>query len=81
MRIRYFAAARAAAEVGEEELDATTLAEALATVRAQHGERLVQVLDVCSFLVDGDPVGSRAHSTIELSASSVVDCLPPYAGG
>jgi molybdopterin synthase sulfur carrier subunit len=39
------------------------------------------VLGLCSFLVDGDPVGSRDHSAVALGEASVVDCLPPFAGG
>jgi molybdopterin synthase sulfur carrier subunit len=79
--VRYFAAARAAAGVGEEAVAATTLGEALAVARAMHGPRLGEVLDRCSFLVDGNPVGLRDPFDVVLRPDSVADCLPPFAGG
>ncbi|MGZ6791755.1 MAG: MoaD/ThiS family protein [Mycobacteriales bacterium] len=79
--VRYFAAARAAAGVAEEAVDATTLAAALDEVRARHGERLTRVLSVCSFVVDEAPVGGRDHADVPLGPDAVVDCLPPFAGG
>lgn len=79
--VRFFAAARAASGVSEQSVDAGTLAEALDDVRAAGDARLTQVLGVCSFLVDGDPVGTRDHSAVRVGEATVVDCLPPFAGG
>ena len=79
--LRYWAAARAAAGVAEEEVDAASLGAALSTAAERHGERLAAVLSVCSFLVDGDPAGRRDPATVPLRPGSVVDVLPPYAGG
>ena len=79
--LRYFAAVRAAASIGEEVVEAATLADALSSARGRHDARFSQVLEVCSFLVDEAPVGTRDHATIELTADSIVDCLPPFAGG
>ena len=79
--IRYFAAVKAAAAVGEDQVDASSLAEALAAVRGLHDVRFTEVLARCSFLVDGDPVGSRDHGDVLVRPDSVVDCLPPFAGG
>ena len=81
MIVRYWAAAKAAAGIAEEELDAATLAAALEAVRARHDARLAAVLERCSFVVDGDPVGARPHEQVVLGAASVVECLPPFAGG
>ena len=81
MIVRYFAAARAAAGVSEEVVEAATLGAALALVRAAHGPRLGEVLDRCSFLVDGNPVGLRDPHDVTLDPQSVADCLPPFAGG
>lgn len=81
MIVRYFAAARAAAGVPEETVEARTLGAALAVVRAAHGSRLGDVLDRCSFLVDGNPVGLRDPYDVALEPQSVADCLPPFAGG
>lgn len=81
--IRYWAAARAEAGTAEEPYRAATLAEALAAAHARRtGQpRFAQVLGLCSFLVDGNPVGGRDHRTIELSEGGAVEVLPPFAGG
>jgi len=76
--VRYFAGARAAAGVPEEKVAAATLGELLEAAAAAHGERLGHVLTVCSFLVDGTTTRDRA---LPLSPGSVVDVLPPFAGG
>ncbi len=74
-------AAKAAAGIAEEPYDAATLAEALDGVRGAHPGELVRVLQRCSFLVDGDPVGTRAHETVRLAEGGTVEVLPPFAGG
>lgn len=79
--LRYWAAARAAAGVAEEQTSAATLAEALLLARSVRDDRFGRVLGVCSFVVDGDPVGSREHAEVPLTAGSLVDVLPPFAGG
>ena len=79
--LRYWAAARAAAGVAEETTSATTLAEALLLARATRDDRFGQVLEVCSFVVDGQPVGARDHTQVQLADSGLVDVLPPFAGG
>ncbi|MFE9444762.1 MoaD/ThiS family protein [Streptomyces sp. NPDC006602] len=79
--VRYWAAAKAAAHIAEEPFDAVTLAEALDAVRERHPGELVRVLQRCSFLVDGDPVGTRAHETVRLADGGTVEVLPPFAGG
>jgi len=79
--IRYWAAAKAAAGVAEEPYDGITLADALDAARTRHPERLPQVLERCSFIVDGVPVGARAHDAVALHDGGVVEVLPPFAGG
>lgn len=79
--LRYWAAARAAAGVAEEQTPASTLAEALLLARAARDERFGQVLGLCSFVVDGDPVGGRDHAEVRLVEGGLVDVLPPFAGG
>ncbi|PWI09350.1 molybdopterin synthase sulfur carrier subunit [Streptomyces sp. NWU339] len=79
--VRYWAAAKAAAGVAEETLEAATLAEALDAAREQHPGELTRVLRRCSFLVDGDPVGTREHETVRLAEGGTVEVLPPFAGG
>ncbi len=79
--LRYWAAARAAAGTAQEPTDARTLAGALDAARRGRDERFAQVLAVCSFVVDGDPVGGRDHAEVALSEGGLVDVLPPFAGG
>lgn len=80
--IRYWAAAQAAAGVAEEPYDAGTLGEALAKTQAQHGSaQFDRVLACSSFLVNGDPTGTRERESIELPEGGVVEVLPPFAGG
>jgi sulfur-carrier protein len=79
--IRYWAAARDAAGVAEEEYDAPTLAVALDAARVRHGEGLSRVLARCSFVVDDVPAGTRDQALVELSAGGTVEVLPPFAGG
>jgi sulfur-carrier protein len=79
--IRYWAAARAAAGTAEEPYRAATLADALAAARERHGGEFARVLSSCSFLVNGDPVGTRDHRSVELADGGTVEVLPPFAGG
>ena len=79
--LRYWAAARAAAGTPADELDAVTLHDALGQAVGRHGSALEKVLSVCSYVVDGDPVGSRPHDAVALRDGSLVDVLPPFAGG
>ncbi|MGW1889829.1 MoaD/ThiS family protein [Streptomyces sp. NPDC002004] len=79
--IRYWAAAKAAAGVAEEPYDADTLAEALDGARLRHPGELARVLQRSSFLIDGDPVGTREHETVRLAEGGTVEVLPPFAGG
>ncbi|WP_326581299.1 MoaD/ThiS family protein [Streptomyces sp. NBC_00487] len=79
--VRYWAAAKAAAGIAEEPYEAVTLAEALNAARDRHPGELVRVLRRCSFLVDGNPVGTREHETVRLAEGGTVEVLPPFAGG
>ncbi|GAT66259.1 MoaD/ThiS family protein [Planomonospora sp. ID91781] len=79
-RIRYWAAAKDAAGVAEESFEAADLAELVAKVTAGR-EALAVVVRRSSFLVDGNPVGARAHETIVLPDDATVEVLPPFAGG
>ncbi len=76
--VRYFAAARSAAGVASEEVEAAALKELVDLLVERHGPRLARVLGACSFLVDGL---SCREPTTPLSETSTVDLLPPFAGG
>jgi sulfur-carrier protein len=80
--MRYWAAAKQAAGVAEELLTADTLAAAVAAAASADGRpRLKPILARSSFLIDGNPAGLRAAESIELRDGSVIEVLPPFAGG
>jgi sulfur-carrier protein len=81
--IRYWAAAKEAAGVQEESVEAATLGDLLNTVVASRKPdgRLADVLARSSFLVNADPVGRAARQSILLDDGAVVEVLPPFAGG
>lgn len=81
--VRYWAAAKEAAGVAEETLDADTLAGVLDAALARRGgdARLREVLARSSFLVDGTAVGRRGGAGVMLPDAAVVEVLPPFAGG
>ncbi|GGS88097.1 thiamine biosynthesis protein ThiS [Planobispora rosea] len=78
--IRYWAAAKDAAGTAEEPFEAVTLAELVTNITAGRDE-LKRVTARSSFLVDGDPVGLRAHDAVVLPEGATVEVLPPFAGG
>lgn len=81
--IRYWAAAKDAAGIPEESVEAVTLADALnaAVASRKSGSRLQEVLARSSFLVDATPVGRAARESITLDDGAVIEVLPPFAGG
>jgi sulfur-carrier protein len=83
IQIRYWAAAKEAAGLAEEDVTAATLAEALDVARARHDEnpRFAAVLARSSFLVDGAQAGRHAAEKVVLADGSVVEVLPAFAGG
>jgi sulfur-carrier protein len=81
--IQYWAAAREAAGVAAETVDAQTLAEALELIVARRGDdqRLRSVLSASSFLVDGAAAGRRVAADLVLADAAVIEVLPQFAGG
>ena len=73
---RYWAAARAAAGTGSEQVPGDTVAAVLAECIARH-PGLAQVVTVATFLLDGHAV-PRATALVD---GAVVEVLPPFAGG
>jgi molybdopterin converting factor small subunit len=73
--VRFWAAARQAAGHAEESCQATTLAE----LQFELGSRpeLAPIVGRSSFLVDG----VRGVAATVITSDSVVDVLPPFAGG
>jgi sulfur-carrier protein len=84
--LRYWAAAKEAAGVGEQTVTADTLAAALTVAPAglsgaRPPGRLESVLARSAFLIDGTPVGQRAAESVQLAEGNVIEVLPPFAGG
>jgi hypothetical protein len=81
--IQYWAAARDAAGVAVESVEAGTLAEALDVIVARRGDdgRLRSVLASSSFLVDGAPAGRGMASGLVLPDAARIEVLPQFAGG
>jgi len=81
--VRYWAAAKHAAGVAEETLDAATLAEALAEAVARRpaAAEFRAVLARSSVLVDCEQAAGRAAETVALAEGAVIEVLPPFAGG
>ena len=75
--IRYWAAAKSAAGVAEEQVEAATLGDALALAVDARGAGLERVLARCSFHVDG----VRGDRAAALPEGATVEVLPPFAGG
>lgn len=85
IRVRYWAAARAAAGVPEDELPVAgplTLSQVRSEALALHpGTRLDEVLATCSTLVGEQPVGTADPDVLLVHPGSSVEFLPPFAGG
>ncbi len=81
VRIRYWAGAKAAAGLAQEDVSAETPRQALAEVRRLRDDPAFnRVLDACSILIDG----TAAHEAdLDRPVSGVVEVelLPPFAGG
>ena len=81
--IQYWAAAKEAAGVDLESVEARTLAEALDMIVGRRGGdgRLRSVLATSSFLVDGAAVGRSVAAELVLHDAAVIEVLPQFAGG
>ena len=83
--VRYWAGARAAAGTAEDVLAVDgdlTLADVLARVLELHpDDRMARTVAVCSVLLGDRPVGTRDPGAVVVRAGSVVELLPPFAGG
>lgn len=79
--IRYWAGARAAAGVERQQVEASTLADALDQVREERADpRFDRVLAASSLLVDG-VTAHPADLQTPLSGAVQLEVLPPFAGG
>ncbi|KRE97254.1 molybdopterin synthase sulfur carrier subunit [Nocardioides sp. Soil774] len=83
--VRYWAGARAAAGTAEDVFEVggdVTLAEVVRRVLERHpDDRTARTIAVCSVLVGDRPVRSQDPAAVTISPGSVVEMLPPFAGG
>lgn len=81
--VRYWAGARAAAGVAQDELTGQTVAEVLAHARTRHVDRprFEAVLAVCSLLLGDRPLGSLDLAEVAVQDGDMLEVLPPFAGG
>ncbi|HEY0645713.1 MAG TPA: MoaD/ThiS family protein [Nocardioides sp.] len=83
--VRYWAGARAAAGTAEDTLavdGGLTLAEVVAKVLELHpGEKMERTVAVCSVLLGDRPVRTQDPASVVVEPGSVVELLPPFAGG
>jgi sulfur-carrier protein len=81
--IQYWAAAKDAAGVATESVEAGTLAEALDVIVARRGGdgRLRSVLATSSFLVDGASASRLTAAGLVLQDAARIEVLPQFAGG
>jgi molybdopterin synthase sulfur carrier subunit len=76
--VRYFAAARAAAGVSEDVLEADTIHACLSMIEAMRGPELQRVMKACTLLVDGIQARNLDRQLLD---PVEIDVLPPFAGG
>jgi molybdopterin synthase sulfur carrier subunit len=83
IRVRYWAAIKAAAGTGGDVVSGATVAEVLSAVRSLYVDnpRFGAVLDVCSVVLGERPLGTVDLSTVPVEDGDVIDLLPPFAGG
>jgi len=84
--VRFWAAARAAAGRDRDVVAPGTLADVLAAVRELHAgdadpARFDRVVASCAVLLGDRPVTTADPTTVDVPAGSVVELLPPFAGG
>lgn len=85
IRLRYWAAARAAAGTPEDVIEVAgpvSLAEVRRHAADLHADtRLPAVLEACSVLVGDRPAGTADPAEVVVHPGETVEFLPPFAGG
>lgn len=78
-RVRYWAGARALARTAVQVIDGDTLAAVLSEVRRIHGVEMARLLDRSVVIIDGVQAAAGADQVVH--PDTVIEILPPYAGG
>ena len=83
--VRYWAGARAAAGVAEDTFEVPgelPLSEVVGLVLERHpDDRMARTVAVCSVLLGDQPVRSQDPASVVVAPGTVVELLPPFAGG
>jgi len=80
IRLHYWAGARAAAGVETDEVEAESVAAALAVARSGRDAHFGRVLGVSTVLIDGTVADGNALEQ-RRTVPVVAEILPPFAGG
>ena len=79
MLVRFYAVGREVSGLDEWRSDATTVSALTEELGTRFGDRMRQLVDSSTLLIDG-----RRHRSTDahaLAETDVVDLLPPFAGG
>jgi molybdopterin converting factor small subunit len=79
IRVRYWGSAREAAGRSEDVVEAADLRGAVAAVADRYGERFRRIVELSTVVVDGTRLPPYGH--VDLREGSVVELMPPFAGG
>ena len=83
--VRYWAGAKAAAGTAEDSFPVDgelTLADVVDMVLQRHpDDRMARTVAVCSVLLGDQPVRSQDPASVVVVPGTVVELLPPFAGG
>ena len=79
MLVRFYAVGREITGTDEREFDSTSITDLASALIGEFGERMRALLDASTLLVDGER--HTVQSQRSLKPHSVVDVLPPFAGG
>jgi molybdopterin synthase sulfur carrier subunit len=78
-RVRLFAAAREAAGLGNDQIDAVSLGALLDTARDRYGPEFAVVLATARVWINGDEPAAGPRTALD--ADDEVAILPPVSGG
>ena len=79
VRLRLFAAAREAAGIGSDQIEAATVGEVLDIARSRYGAQFAAVLASSRVWLDGDE--PSAGDATPVTDGAEVAVLPPVSGG
>lgn len=79
MLVRFYAVGREITGTNEREFDSTSITDLVSALIGEFGERMRALLEASTLLIDGER--HTVQSSLALKPHSIVDVLPPFAGG